>query len=700
MTETSVVENTRREQIRKALTGAGLKEIDPAILAKCTCIKQRPFTQLHHLRSFPSTHIFPGLAVALSFSISPKQMAECWEAFSLNRNLKDLDEHSFESYRKALIKEFGTGINGGSAEIVTASSGAITSLGKRTPLPSVTPPAKRAHQASLQHQAQRTPATSSDQARRISYSPAPPGALGSATPSNRPKYGDRDNAGKVIATYNPRNLDSLVLPNPGNHHRCKISYDFETNVTSRYRHLFSTIDDRSKALDRHLTQLGDAMIEKYGLGKEQENENGIAGLEGVGVPRQEKICCIGRICNSAHEGRINATSIVLEGDRKTSGGARVDLDLQYLKSTKTPYSLFSGQIVAVEGMNTSGRKLVAHRICEGAPYDPNTSSVRDLMRYHHDDSFQGGMGLKLFCVSGPYTANDNFNYEPLIDLMGSVKVEKPDVVVMTGPFVDMNHPAVQSGEATLEFEGGDETIVPYEAFFANKVANLLEELFVDDDCHTQFVLVPSIDDANAEWVFPQPPFANSSDSPAMSNIPGGEGIELGSLGLELIETAGRENSTPKRVHCVSNPCTFKVNETVIGVTSNDAIFHISADETNSHLEPGSRLGRIAQHMLQQRCYYPLFPGKTNLDLKHMDQVKMPCQPDVLIVPSKLTSFTRNVLGSIVINPGMLTKDTTGGTYGVLDIEPISREILEEAGGLDVQMKHSIPDRSRVEIKRI
>jgi DNA polymerase alpha subunit B len=197
----------------------------------------------------------------------------------------------------------------------------------------------------------------------------------------------------------------------------------------------------------------------------------------------------------------------------------------------------------------------------------------------------------------------------------------------------------------------------------------------------------------------------------MVNLPNAEGIEFGTLGLHHIEHVGREgmrrNEAATRVHRMSNPCTLKINEFVLGVTSTDVLLHLNADETNGNLEPGSRLGRIAQHLLQQQSYYPLVPPPAslamavNLDLKRMDQWSMPCQPDLLIVPSKLTCFARIVLdGTVVVNPGHLSRGTTGGTYALMEVHPIKRETLETAGGANVEMEHNVQDRIRVEIKRI
>lgn len=445
-----------------------------------------------------------GVSVATTLHISAEQMAECWEAFSINRNLKTLDERAFASYRMDLIKNSDT--------VPDVPPGAVVSRpslsGKRDVdgLPAVTPPAKRFNanlsnnSSSAVDQVGASSVSSSN--RRVSLSPAPPTSLSSQ--SQLPKYNERTNAGKVVHTFNPANLmaletetTSVAAP------RCTVSLDFPSNVTQPYRHMFTPIEERARVLDQQLVEMGEIMTERFGLGQSSEESpnDEVAGLEAVGVPRQEKICCIGRICNAAHEGRINATSVLLEGSRHQSGGARVELDLTYLKSTKSSFSLFPGQIVAVEGMNSSGRKMVAHRICEGAAHEPLKSTVKELLHYHHDDACQGGAPLKVMTACGPFTTSDNLEFEPLLDLISSINTDKPDVVILAGPFVDMRQPAIRSGQTTLPFQDGDETLVPFETFFANKVSGLLEDLFAaDPDLKTQFVLVPSIDDATAEWV--------------------------------------------------------------------------------------------------------------------------------------------------------------------------------------------------------
>ena len=428
--------------------------------------------------------------------------------------------------------------------------------------------------------------------------------------------------------------------------------------------------------------------------------------------------------NQAHEGRLNRASIRLEGSRQHSAGSRIQVDLQGLNNNnndvkseqgqqqKKPqsYSFFPGQIVAVEGINSSGRTMQVSRLIEGAAPPTETFSASELMDYHHGAKSQNGNPLSIVSLCGPFTTKDNLDYDPLVDAILKISTDKPDVVIMCGPFVDGRQPLVAGNDGvgpTIEIEGVERT-VSYEYLFANKVSAILEEMYMNDpELKTQFVLVPSMDDAFLDAVYPQPPFQDRTPG---VKVPKALEAEFGDLGLNYVELAGRENDraaikSAKRVHCVSNPCTLQMNDITIGVTSTDVLFHISSDECNANLAPGTRLSRIAQHLIQQRSYYRLFPapkGLNSLDLSKSTEWEMPVQPDILITPSKLASFARKVMDStIVVNPGELTKNTTGGTYAVIDVHPMKRETLEN--GMEANMEEmgkGVHDRVRVDIKRI
>ena len=241
---------------------------------------------------------------------------------------------------------------------------------------------------------------------------------------------------------------------------------------------------------------------------------------------------------------------------------------------------------------------------------------------------------------------------------------------MLGPFVDAtNHPEFKEGHAFVKDEDGEKIPVPFETFFVQSISSLLQEFIESTEgSPSQFVLCPSIDDASAEPVFPQAPLADRD--PHQTEVSGGEGIVVGTLELSDLTSSSKGFS---RVHSVSNPCTITITECIVGITSNDVIFKLSTEMASANLAPGSRMTRIAEHLIKQRSYYPVFPPaeNVNLDWKFKDQWAMPCRPDLLIVPSKLREFAKPILDKsiLAINPGKLTRDTTGGTYAVIDIEP-------------------------------
>lgn len=205
--------------------------------------------------------------------------------------------------------------------------------------------------------------------------------------------------------------------------------------------------------------------------------------------------------------------------------------------------------------------------------------------------------------------------------------------------------------------------------------------------------------------YPQPPLEDRlpKGGKKIFDIPGADNdIPFGGLGLYRLDQIATDQSGQRRVHCLSNPCTFQINEVVFGVTSTDVVFHMNVEETSANLSQGSRLRRIAQHLVQQQSYYPLFPpSKTvNLDLKQQDGWKMPVKADVLIVPSRLNAFCAPVLDTtMIVNPGQLAKGSTGGTYASMEIHPIRLEKLEEVSDSE-QLVHNIQDRLHVQVKRV
>eukprot|EP00606_Chrysophyceae_sp_TOSAG23-5_P000268 GSChrysophyteH2.ASY1.ANO1.1373.1 assembled CDS len=478
-----------------------------------------------------------------------------------------------------------------------------------------------------------------------------PGSQGGEAYENRKGKGDPvlnnpANASLgVRGEVEPSDLQPLGL-------RSRISTDdaeFD-NCKERYRYMFTTADQRAAELERQLLRMRKHMCDKAKLA--------VGDLQPLGMPSPDVVWVCGRVVCDASEGRINKQSVMLEGSRREARYL-VKLDLTDLSA----YSLFPGQVVLVEGVNASGRVMVAKRLVEGFPADCPTTTPERLLEYHHSTMFQGGQALKVVTAAGPFTTSDSLRYDPLLDLLRLVLTQKPDVLLLVGPFVDVTQPLLAGGDVMIKIRGALEALFNSEADYGTIATNI--------------ILVPSLNDAHHECVFPQPPFGDRD-----------------------------RNDIRKRVHLMPNPCMFRVNEVLFGVTSCDALFSLSSDEVSQNIGT-NRLDRLAAHLLQQQSFAPQFPAPANvtaqLDLRHAKHWHMKTSPDVLIVPSKLAYMAREVVGTLVVNPGHLTKGSNGGTYAELNIHPMDEKVLRDkllGADKDTPLKHGVSARTYANIMKI
>lgn len=406
------------------------------------------------------------------------------------------------------------------------------------------------------------------------------------------KYCTRKNTGEIVASYG--NAKRAVWSKE-NTAKCSIQpHGTKSVLVGKFRHLLEKVADRVAALDSHLESVFDKIKE----------ESDVGNLSPVNASSANEMTVLGRItCDS--NGRLNAKSVKLQGDLHISKGVTVAVDLSKLAN----YSLFPGQVVVFEGLNTTGKMFLPTNIVTNP--QQKMAPVPDTLSK-----------LSVVAVSGPYTTSDSLSYEPLADFLKQLQLHPPDVCFMFGPFVDTRMPLIQNLADTT-----------YKHHF-HKILEVITTAV--EGIPTQIVIVPSSRDAHHSFVYPQPAF-------------------------EL-------NKIDKQLHFVSDPCTLKLNGLCVGVTSTDVLFHLGAEEISCSPKTVERLSRLIEYLLQQGNYYPLNPPAQDVNISYETyevRSRMWNTPHLLLLPSDLKYFIKNVNGCFCVNPGRLSKGPTGGTFARL-----------------------------------
>lgn len=426
-----------------------------------------------------------------------------------------------------------------------------------------------------------------------------------------PKYEGRQNVGEVVASY-PQAV-GVVKTWHGTKNSIDVrQYCEKSHLKQPYKYMYEKLSEKAEVLNYLIEDLSQTMANAFSLPEFQP----------VSHNSQQEITVCGRICCDAI-GKLNSKSIILEGSKELSNGQRIKLDPTKLQN----FSFFPGQVITAKGIK-SGSSFIASEIHDGVRLPFNCTVNKD-QAIKEDD-------FTVYIACGPFITSDTLSNAPLMDFLDVVVSEVPDLVIMLGPFIDSKIRSIENAEVDFAFE---------EKFdeFINVIMNSVVS------AGTKVVLAPSQRDAHHHFIYPQPPF-------------------------EIPEVqSGKSEKLRERVHSVADPSTLLINDVVFGITTTDILFHLGSEEAFS-FAPGSsnRLGRLCSHILKQQNYYPLQPPAedVNIDYTHFEPYAvMPISPDVLVVPSDLRFFVKEVEGCLCVNPGRLVKGQAGGSYAKLHVKP-------------------------------
>jgi hypothetical protein len=285
--------------------------------------------------------------------------------------------------------------------------------------------------------------------------------------------------------------------------------------------------------DRRLRRT-DGIVLRKGLNQKALEEDGCElQMSPVNMPAQEKAWYCGRICCEGDHGNINASSVLLEG----ANGKRVRLDLSHVMQ----FAVFPGQIVVLRGNNTSGESIIVREMWSDATLPMAKTPADKMATWNETEAFLGGMPLSIMTASGPFTSSADLTYKPIQDLLDHAAQQKPDVLILTGPFVDCKHRQLNPESAGTV--GGFNDPPDSLQVVRHVMRDLIAERLSAGSPTTTCVLVPCLEDLHSRTTFPQPPFDQA----------------------EIIQAMDGEMDVAQRVdvQIVGNPCMLRINEILV-----------------------------------------------------------------------------------------------------------------------------------------
>ena len=444
-------------------------------------------------------------------------------------------------------------------------------------------------------------------------------------------FADRTDAGQTIETLNDH-LPSYEPPiAPSSEPRIKFTANTDLKKFS-YKPMAMHLSEASEVLDDRIDEFMNLVQVHHGL---EDSAFGNAASQST-----SEIIAVGRIASEMLEGKLNSASIVLESSRRMGAGKRVPLKIDAVHS----YEFFPGKIVALRGVNASGEYFSVKEILSVPLLPPPASlpgtwdELNARLGADNDDSGEG-TPLNILVASGPYTTDDNLVFEPLKTICDKASSTYADTLILTGPFLDLEHPLLASGDFELPEDATYEPDkVTLNDVFRTLIGTPLRHL-AQQVPSIQIILIPSVRDAVSKHVsWPQ------------------EATPRKELGL------------PKQARFVTNPVMLCLNEFVVGISSQDILYELRREEVvGGKSTTGNLLARLPRYLIEQRHFFPLFPPVAReqmpksgtmdglatgamLDPSYLKLGEwLNVSPDVLILPSALPPFAKVRISSMVPN---------------------------------------------------
>ena len=446
-------------------------------------------------------------------------------------------------------------------------------------------------------------------------------------------FDDRQNAGQVMETLNSH----LPAPSAPSEAPTKARVKLQANAEIpkfAYKTMAMKLSEASEILDDRIDSFTDLIQAHHKLA---DNAFGNPAAQSTA-----DIVAVGRIACDTPNGKLNAASLCLETSRRMGAGMRVPIRLNALS-----YDFFPGKIVALRGTNVSGEYFSVTEVLD-MPFSPPGASKPEEYDVHNHrltDAESQTRPLSMLVSSGPYTTDSDLSFAALHALLNKAEEQRTDVLILTGPFLDLEHPLVASGD--LEDHLPSNAKIEPDRATLNDVFRILIsqplQSLVQAVPSITIIMVPSVRDAVSKHTsWPQDRFPKAP------------------LGL------------PKQVQVITNPITLSINEIIVGISTQDVLSELRRENVyqggKGQAFADDLLARLSNNVIAQRHYFPVFPPHArenlskpsavpgevveagaeqrmavgaSLDLGYLKLGEwLNVRPDILILPSVLSPFVK------------------------------------------------------------
>ena len=238
----------------------------------------------------------------------------------------------------------------------------------------------------------------------------------------------------------------------------------------------------------------------------------------------------------------------------------------------------------------------------------------------------------MMVACGPFTMDsdgDKLDFEAFEKLLNLVYDQRPNLLILMGPFIDAEHSAIRKGRLNTP---------PTEIFQRDFLGRI--KMVTSRVTTLQVIMVSSTRDLIADNIYPQPPLCISDSTP---NIPG--------------------------VTYVSNPAIITVNGVNISISSSDVLLPLGMEEYHRDANNADRMQRLCSYLHSQASFFPLHPAPngTNIDYGLLSDLELDVAPDVWLSSSQLRYFAKEFNGTLHVNSGQFCRRQARGTAAFLTI---------------------------------